>query len=61
LKSLPTFLGQLTNLQELSLSDNQLQSLPVSLGQLTNLRKLCLHNNQLKNQAKQYLPNTHIY
>ena len=40
-------IGQLTNLQQLSLNNNQLSQIPVEIGQLTNLQELYLHNNQL--------------
>ena len=54
-------INELSNLQKLSLHNNQLQSLPSSIGQLSNLRNLYLSGNQLKEQAKQLLPNTTIY
>ncbi len=47
IKELPAEIGQLKNLQELYLSDNQLTSVPDSLEQLTNLMWLCLSHNQL--------------
>jgi internalin A len=44
---LPEEIGQLTNLQTLSLRGNELTSLPESIGQLINLQWLDLGNNQL--------------
>ncbi|MDM8544702.1 leucine-rich repeat domain-containing protein [Desulfococcaceae bacterium HSG9] len=44
---LPESLGQLTQLQSLNLSKNQLTGLPESLGQLTQLQLLNLSENQL--------------
>ncbi|MEW5938527.1 MAG: COR domain-containing protein [Chloroflexota bacterium] len=48
LTDLPESLWQLTQLQELDLSDNQLRTLPESLGQLTQLQELDLSDNQLR-------------
>ena len=46
--SIPSSLGNLTNLQSLGLSENQLTgSIPPSLGSLTNLQSLQLFENQL--------------
>jgi internalin A len=47
LTELPESLGQLTQLQKLSLWGNQLTALPESLGQLTQLQKLNIHSNEL--------------
>jgi len=47
LTSFPESLGQLINLQRLSLFGNQLTSLPETLGQLINLQRLSLASNQL--------------
>ncbi len=47
LTALPESLSQLTQLQSLNLSDNQLMALPEWLGQLLNLRKLSLYNTGL--------------
>ena len=47
LASLPESLGQLTQLQDLSLDGNQLTTLPKSLGQLTQLKWLSLFDNRL--------------
>jgi internalin A len=47
LTELPESVGQLSQLQWLSLSDNELTELPESLGQLTQLHELHLDNNQL--------------
>jgi hypothetical protein len=47
LSSLPSEIGQLTNLQSLNWGGNQLSSLPAELWQLTNLQWLSLRNNQL--------------
>ena len=45
---IPAELGNLTNLEVLSLSNNQLTGeIPAELGDLTNLEVLYLHNNQL--------------
>ncbi|MCK4935134.1 MAG: leucine-rich repeat domain-containing protein, partial [Simkaniaceae bacterium] len=40
-------IGQLTNLQELYLTQNQLTELPPAIGLLTNLQQLHLYRNQL--------------
>ena len=45
--SVPEALGQLSSLQTLDLSDNQLASVPEALGQLSSLQSLELTNNQL--------------
>lgn len=46
--SIPAEIGNLSNLQTLSLSNNQLTgSIPVEIGNLPNLEHLSLHNNQL--------------
>ena len=47
LEALPSEIGQLTNLQTLYLSGNQLRQLPPEIGQLTNLQSLDLWDNQL--------------
>ena len=47
LSRLSSMIGQLTNLQELSLFNNQLTQLPAELWQLTNLQTLYLDGNQL--------------
>ncbi|NEO88189.1 MAG: hypothetical protein F6J87_28620 [Spirulina sp. SIO3F2] len=47
LTELPESLGQLTQLQTLDLSGNQLEELPESLGQLTQFQTLNLSHNQL--------------
>ena len=47
LTELPESLGQLTQLQTLNLSHNQLTALPESVGQLTQLQRLDLGGNQL--------------
>ena len=47
LTELPESLGQLSQLQTLSLSGNQLTTLPESLGQLSQLQTLSLSRNQL--------------
>ena len=45
---LPAELGNLGNLQELTLSDNQLTGeIPAELGNLSNLQELTLSDNQL--------------
>ena len=43
----PPEIGDLTNLQSLSLSNNQLTSIPAQIGNLTNLQYLILNDNQL--------------
>lgn len=48
IEALPGEIGQLCNLQVLSLNGNQLQSLPPEIGQLRNLQTLDLTFNQLK-------------
>ena len=45
--SIPAQIGNLTNLQQLSLAINQLTSIPAQIGNLTNLQQLSLSNNQL--------------
>lgn len=47
LTRVPEWLGQLTQLESLNLSNNELIALPESLGQLTQLQSLNLSNNQL--------------
>src|SRR6266581_2647024 len=47
LTSLPESLGQLTHLQRLDVTGNQLTALPESLGNLLHLKKLFLDENQL--------------
>ncbi|MCF7799898.1 hypothetical protein K9L05_03770 [Candidatus Babeliales bacterium] len=47
LSSLPTEIGNLTSLEDLSLFRNQLMSLPVEIGNLTRLNYLTLFENQL--------------
>ena len=44
---MPAEIGQLTSLEGLSLSRNQLASLPSEIGQLTSLRALYLWQNRL--------------
>jgi leucine-rich repeat protein SHOC2 len=43
----PVEIGQLTLLEHLDLSDNQLTCLPAEIGQLTSMRELFLGGNQL--------------
>lgn len=50
---MPGSIGNLINLRELYLDNNQLESLPESLGNLVNLKKLMLYGNELKS-----LPNS---
>ena len=45
--ALPETIGQLSNLQELWLDNNQIIVLPESIGQLSNLQYLSLSNNQI--------------
>lgn len=47
LTALPESLGQLSNLQHVDVTGNQLTALPASLGSLIQLRKLYLDENQL--------------
>ncbi|CAO3638699.1 unnamed protein product [Mucor fragilis] len=47
LKTIPSELWRLVNLQELNLGCNQLEILPKEIGLLTNLQELFLHSNQL--------------
>src|SRR5258706_2984878 len=49
LTELPDSLGQLSQLETLSLSQNQLKELPKSIERLTNLKSLSVPGNQLKN------------
>ncbi len=58
--SIPTALGQLTNLRGLWLSDNGLSGqIPVELGQLTNLQVLSLRDNGLSGQIPVELGQLH--
>jgi len=47
INKLPETIGQLVNLQELSLSDNQITELPETIGQLINLQELWLDKNKI--------------
>ena len=47
LTALPGEIGNLSNLTELNLSDNQLKALPGEIGNLSNLRWIYLSNNKL--------------
>ena len=47
ISELPDEIGQLTNLRELILINNQLMALPETIGQLTKLKTLHLYHNQL--------------
>ncbi len=47
LPALPAFPGELTDLEHLDLSGNQLASLPPNIGALTHLSRLLLDDNQL--------------
>lgn len=47
LDHLPPEIGQLTNVRQLWLHDNQLSSLPAEIGNLQNIEELTLFNNQL--------------
>ena len=56
--SIPSSLGNLTNLTVLNLGSNQLVgSIPSSLGSLTNLARLYLHHNQLSGTIPSSLGN----
>ena len=46
-------IGQLQNLQELNLDDNQISEIPKEMGQLQNLQSLHLYNNQIKEIPKE--------
>lgn len=48
LSTLPPEIGQLTNLQQLYLRDNELSLLPPEIGQLTSLRELNLTLNRVE-------------
>ncbi|MEE6494810.1 hypothetical protein FKM82_001872 [Ascaphus truei] len=48
LSSLPSTIGELTNLQKLHISHNKLKELPKELGQLKNLKSLLLQHNLLE-------------
>ena len=51
LTALPVEIGQLTNLQQLSLRANHLTALPPELGLLNNLKRLHLSKNSIKRVA----------
>lgn len=53
-------MGQLSRLQSLTLSDNQITRLPWELKQLTHLRSLSLHNNQLQMLPKEIIELTNL-
>ncbi|HBE26901.1 MAG TPA: hypothetical protein DDW33_14585, partial [Ktedonobacter sp.] len=61
LTALPESLGQLSNLQYLDMTGNQLTSLPEALGSLVQLRKLYLDENQLASlpESLGHLTNLH--
>lgn len=48
LEILPTEIGQLERLEELSITNTSLTALPSEIGQLVNLKELYLQHNQLK-------------
>lgn len=48
LETLPAEIGQLTQLQHLTLDGNRLKMLPVEIGYLTQLQHLDLHDNKLE-------------
>ncbi|WP_427158347.1 COR domain-containing protein [Aliinostoc sp. HNIBRCY26] len=54
LKTLPSEIGQLTNLRSLNLQSNQLNSLPPEFGQLVNLRSLNLYGNRLSSLPSEF-------
>jgi len=47
MKDVPNWIGELTNLEEFYLKDNQIVDLPISLAQLEHLRELYLDKNPL--------------
>ena len=47
IKSLPSKIGNLINLQILDCSNNQIESLPSEIGNLVNLRELYCNNNPI--------------
>jgi internalin A len=59
LTEVPESIAQLTDLQELNLSNNKLMSLPESIAQLSNLKEIHLYQNQLMSlpEAIGQLPN----
>jgi Leucine-rich repeat (LRR) protein len=44
---IPTEIGQLHQLQDLFLSNNQIAQMPAEMGQLQQLQELYVNNNQL--------------
>src|SRR5258706_10060709 len=60
LLQLPSEIWQLTNLQGLYLTNNQLSQLPAEIRQLTNLESLYLDNNQLTQQPTEILQLTNL-
>lgn len=58
--TIPAEMGQLSRLQRLVLSDNQITKLPWELKQLTHLRSLSLHNNQLQMLPKEIIELTNL-
>jgi internalin A len=59
LTTLPSEIGQLSNLETLNLSDNSLRSVPTEIGLLENLRLLSLDNNQLQHLPSE-IGNLHL-
>jgi len=53
-------MGQLSRLQSLALSDNQISRLPQELKQLSHLKSLSLHNNQLQMLPKEIIELTNL-
>ena len=53
--NVPAELGQLSELEQLDLSNNQLSDLPAEVGQLFNLSALDLSNNQLTSLPSELL------
>jgi internalin A len=60
LRQLPTEIGQLANLRDLNLGDNELRSLPPEIGQLTTLTRICLYGNRLRSLPAEFGHLSHL-